>query len=337
MVDPFEYQGKKRKSNGKLELIIWLWRAIITGSKIIKEKNIKIIFSRSMPVFGHLPALILAKRYHLFWISNWSDPAPLSISPPPFRTKKPLIDFGKLLCNLVTRNADWHTFPNEYLSEYMIQCYPNIKNKTSIIPHIAFSLLYNDKEFKSEVFRLCHIGSLWKRDPYPFFNSIKMFKDRHGAKQIEVLFIGLKENGLEEQVKNLELDQEIQFISTVSYDKSLEYLANCDVALVIEADTDKGYFFPSKVLDIIQEGKPILSVSPRRGVMADLLINNTGGISVDRNQKEEILNGIEELFQAYLKKELRSKYGSQQLRLQFSEDIIIPKFINIISKINEWS
>jgi hypothetical protein len=335
IVDPVKTELSKRQSRGRLELLYWMWKAITAGSKIISSKKVNVIFSRSMPVFGHLPALILARKHHIYWIANWSDPAPLSISPPPFRTKKPILDLGKLLCKFVTRFADWHTFPNEYLKEYMVPYYPVIKGKSSVVSHIAFSSLYRETNYKSEVFRLCHIGSLWNRDPYPFFQAVKLFKDKNGPQKIEVLFVGKEEVGMEENIQKLDLLPEIKFIPPVSYDKSLEFIANCDVALVIEADTEKGIFFPSKVLDIIQQGKPMLSVSPKTGVMADLLVNETGGISVDRNKIDNILTGIETLYRAYLTKELQSKFSSKPLRQQFSDDKVITDFIHIISKKDE--
>ncbi|MDQ3073956.1 MAG: hypothetical protein M3Q97_11910, partial [Bacteroidota bacterium] len=315
--------------------LYWIFEAFFKASEIIRHHRIDMIYSRVMPPYGHLPALLLSYRFHLPWVANWSDPTPLAISPAPYTgpfKRKDKIIFG-LLKN-VAKRASWHTFPSKHLAEYMLEFYPEIKGRYSIVPHIAFSKLFTQPEYDQDVFKICHVGGLEQREPANFINAVAQFMHSHSSRDVKILFIGPVDEEAKSLVGSLGLEKIFSFIPSVSYERSLEYMAACEVSLVIEADMKKGIFLPSKVMDIIQLGKPMLAVSPGNGVMNDLLSLKGGGIAVDRNNVEEIVASLDSLYTAWSKKELDSIYGSSVLREEFNEATVIQNFCAIKDMLN---
>ena len=53
--------------------------------------------------------------------------------------------------------------------------------------------------------------------------------------------------------------------------ESEQIAASSDVLLVIDAPADDSLFLPSKLIDYLPMGKPILGLTPRAGATADLL------------------------------------------------------------------
>jgi glycosyltransferase involved in cell wall biosynthesis len=73
----------------------------------------------------------------------------------------------------------------------------------------------------------------------------------------------VRQNGLEAQVR---------FLPSMPYRESLAAAGAGDVLLVVDAPTeDASPFLPSKLVDYLMFGKPILGLTPAQGVSADLL------------------------------------------------------------------
>ena len=332
LINPYDRFHIFKKVFTKRHPIIWINLAIIVAIKTINRKKPSLIISRAMPIYGHMPALILQVMFRLPWLATWSDPMPLSVSPSPFTRKTKGIDFQKLYCKTVIRKATLHAFPNQHLGEYMQTTYPKLINKFIIVPHIASSDLSSNAVSTRRTFSLCHTGGLGIRDPRPFLLGLRNFIDRFSITDVELTFIGPFDTNAEAQVKLLGLEKDVIFIPAVSYQESLKLIQEFHVCVLIEANTETGIFLPSKVMDMIQSGKPILSVSPKRGVMATLLQNKRGGIAVDLNDIDKISDSIHELYSAWADGNLQEKYGSSCLRDIYSENKIISGFLSDLKR-----
>jgi hypothetical protein len=110
-------------------------------------------------------------------------------------------------------------------------------------------------------------------------------------------------------------------------------LAAAAVSVVIEATLPEGIFFPSKVADFVQVGRPILAVSPAVGTLNDLLSSYGGGIAVDCASSEGIAKGIESLFRSWQAGDLDVSYGSAKLRPLFSDETVLSAYREIFDRI----
>ena len=110
-------------------------------------------------------------------------------------------------------------------------------------------------------------------------------------------------------------------------------MQDADVLLILESDSQEGVFFPSKFIDYVQAGRPVLSISPLVSNMHDVLSKHGGGIAVDVQSSESIAAGIETLYNAWKTGKLDEAYGSACLFDLFSEETVLAQYLEIFQKI----
>jgi len=95
------------------------------------------------------------------------------------------------------------------------------------------------------------------------------------------------------------LDGAVSFVSSLPFQQTLEKLCTYDVNVIIEADCSDGIFMPSKLTDYAQANRPMLAVSPARGVVQDWLKEYGGGLAASNVNEADIYEKLEELFLAW--------------------------------------
>jgi glycosyltransferase involved in cell wall biosynthesis len=89
---------------------------------------------------------------------------------------------------------------------------------------------------------------------------------------LEVLFVGPRVDRFERDAARLGLTGFVRFHDRVPNTEAAEVAAAADVLLVLDAPSDgPSVFLPSKLIDYLAFGKPILGVTPERGATARLL------------------------------------------------------------------
>jgi hypothetical protein len=86
----------------------------------------------------------------------------------------------------------------------------------------------------------------------------------------------------------------VSFEPSMPPDAVRAWMSEADVALLVEADLEEGIFFPSKLSDYLAGGRPILALSPRRGVAADFL-SDGGGVLAGPEDVAGIASALERL------------------------------------------
>jgi len=205
------------------------------------------------------------------------------------------------------RMADYNTFPNRHLFLHLrIELGITDEKRLRIIPHIAFVGHKAIPWKRCDSLRLCHAGNLSAaRRPETFLRAFKRVAERYkGRVKMTFDIIGTEEVNLRTITHDLGLDENVCFHGTKSFLDTLDLIARADVAVLIEAPCDKGIFLPSKIIDYAQTGRPILSISPKTGVMRDLLAELGGGIHADNLSQPDIEVALERIAQLWLKNRL---------------------------------
>lgn len=327
----------------------WSVLALQQARRLLDRKSYDFILSRALPLDAHVPALILSREMGIPWIANWNDPAPLCMAPRPYGngpTFKPVngrIDGRFLSWNLrqflrkVALNAAWHTFPCERLKRYICSYLGgSASTHSSVIPHVALDVLRQGPQRNSKAFTLCHSGSLKKpRDAGAFLNAVRVFLDRaKPADEVRVKFFGAHLDDLGSMAASLGVENLVAIEKAVPYEQSLRLLSRETVLVIIEPPMEEGVFLPSKFIDYVQTGRPILAVSPRQGTVADLLAEEKGGLSADCTSPNEIAAAIETLYQAWRNGRLEPDFASDRLWSRFSEESIVAKYDTIFARLS---
>jgi hypothetical protein len=331
-------QSPGLKSFDRLQSISWATKALYTALRLVSKKKYDLILSRATPQYGHLPALILSRWSELPWVANWSDPIPPQKAPPPYGQGPyaPISHYLRSYCASVARGATWHTFPCERLRKYFCSYLPECAEKSSVIPHIALTRFRSQTGKTNEGFSLCYIGSLTFRVPYVFLEGVRLFlqKDKIMDK-FKVKFIGHPLENLRETVQNLGLDKIISIEYVKTYEETRQIITNSGVLVVIEAPCQEGIFFPSKFVDFVQTGRPILAISPVKGTLADILSENGGGIAADCRSPDAVVRAIETFYCAWKAGSLEAIYGSSRLFNLFSEQEVLGRYLEIFERVKK--
>jgi len=314
---------------------MWTYHAIKTGLRLAKQNKYGIILSRSLPVLAHLPALIVKRKIGTPWIANWNDPSPAHRCPVPYgqgpQASAPF--HWKLYHDLISKSADWHTFPSKRLMDYMVLLHPGMKGKTSDIPHAALSLK-TDKKSPTGKFKLLFAGDLSSpRSPVSFFQGLLRFFREDATSclaQLEIEF-------LLNRAMDFEIPEDLSRVVSISFDLSysevIESMRRADVLLIIEAPVENGIFLPSKFVDCVQCRRPILAISPKQGTVADLLIRHGGGLIADCTSPEEIAQAFSLLYSTWRNGLLDQQFGTDSLYSVFSGETIFAEYDRLISNL----
>lgn len=325
-----------RRSLGSLQSISWSVKATLTALRLLSKKKYDFILSRATPQYGHLPALMLSRRVRTPWIANWSDPLPPQKAPPPYgggpSARVPL--HLRIYCSAVARNPTWHTFPCERLRNYFSSYLPDCASKSSVIPHIALERFRTRISNPRSKFSLCHAGGLTLRNPSVFLEGLRNFLDKTKVDGLfKIRFVGLPLDNVRELSRTLGLDQFVSTHEMMAYEETQRIAANSSVLVVLEAISQEGVFFPSKFVDFVQTGRPILAVSPVVGTLADILSTSGGGLPADGRSPDSVANAIGILYDEWRMGTLDEKYGSSKLFDLFGERRIIDLYLEIFRRI----
>ncbi len=255
----------------------WAVKALPIVKKLVEKNDYDYVLTKNAPSL--LLGYYLKKRYGIKWVATWNDPYPVIKYPVPYGkgalAKCSLSDRIKI--SIMQKWVDIHIFPSVRLRNHMMRYLKIPLDKTVIIPHVVFSnqCLDSSSLMNCETLKLIHPGNLkYPRDPHTFIEALKKFKQKYPESKIEVSIMGVFDDKLDKEIKDVGLQDVIKFIPPVSYNESLLVLKDYHVALIIEANCEEGIFLPTKVSDFMQCGKSIFAISPSIGVLNDLYEEN---------------------------------------------------------------
>lgn len=302
----------------------WVARAVAHGRRALARGGYTHLLSRAAPQYGHLPAWVLRRSAGLPWIANWSDPMPPQRAPAPYgggpSARPPRL--AGALCDAITRSADWHTFPCERLLRYFTGLYPWIACKASVVPHLALPGLAPAAE-AAPGFTLCHCGSVFMRDPGVFMEGVRLFLDRRGGDGLRLVFVTGQEREVREAAARHGVGGIVDVVVGAGYERSLEAAAAATALVVLESPMEEGIFFPSKLADYAQTGRPILAVSPAAGTLSDILRVHGGGLAADCRSPVAVGDAVGTLYDAWKDGSLDARFGSSHLMVPFGPAAVL--------------
>jgi len=305
----------------------WAEHAFNLAIQLHKANPYHVILSRSLPDVGHLPALKMAKITKLPWIANWNDASGVKNPPPAGEGVNASLGFNnERFLGAVARTASWHTFPSDRMRSHICTYLKNgTKQRSSTIPHVLLDSYQSTYRGKNNDFTLCYAGNLYAgRDPSVFFQALANFVEKKSdAARLKVNILGLEDIDLNNLVKKHHLERNVNFVGPMSYRKTLDSCLESDVLVVLEAPYVEGIYLPSKFVDYVQTGRPILAISPATGTLHDLLSSHGGGIAADCTSVGDIVLALEKLYAEWLRGTLDEVYGSRRLHDLFSPKTII--------------
>lgn len=212
------------------------------------------------------------KRKNILWLAQFCDPwahNPLEI--------RKLNKWWNLWHEPKTlEHADFIIHSSRYSLDFMLRNHSSeIRNKTSVLPHIFDEALYPQRpKVKNQKIILRYVGVLYgRRSPEPIFKALFQLLQRRKelADRLQVELIGgVSPEFLNSSVVHSLPQGLITHIPNVNYINSLELMYDADILLLIEADVRQNLFLASKVADYMGANTPIVGIVPP-GASEDVL------------------------------------------------------------------
>ncbi len=252
----------------------------------------ELVLSFGEPMSDHLLGLRLKRRLGLPWLAHFSDPW----ADNPFRRGQPLANLvNRRLEASVIAAADRIVFTSEETLELAMRKYPAAwRGKAAVLPHAFDPALYPPRPPPGQVLTVRYLGNFYgHRTPIPLFRGLRLLLQREPEVLEKVCFelIGRVPPLLHLHPAWRALPAGlVRHVPTVSYARSLALMAAADLLLVVDAPEALSVFLPSKLVEYLGAGAPILGIVPPGA--AARLIDRLGGICADPRDPEAVAAGL---------------------------------------------
>jgi len=280
------------------EYIGWIPFAVIKGMKIIKEKEIDIIFTSGPPNSVHLIGLLLKKITGKKWVIDcrdlWNQYC-LNYNPYNIRIKSKIDEYME---RAVVVNSDGIIVVSDTMKNQLLERFPYIKNeKFTVITNG-----YDPSDFENilpftykKKFVIIHYGTLFRwRKPDNFFKALKnvIYKHADFRDDILIVFMGIIHENTLKYVDSLGLNSYLEIINYKPYYESLHYLKGANIFLLIPGELSfNENMLTAKLFDYMGAEKPILALTTD-GALKDLIEKYSLGIAVYNDNIDEIENAV---------------------------------------------
>lgn len=278
----------------------WIRFAFEESCRIIEKENIKTIITTSPPHSAQLAGLKLKKRYdHLNWIADLRDPWTDIYFYNEFNhlgiAKKIDLKFERL----VLENADIILTVSKSIKDLFLTKSPKIiSDKIYVIPNGFDPEDFPSKnEVSGEEFIITYTGTLAESyNPSVFFNALKKITEKFTGIKFKLRFIGDPAAVLIEEIKKLSMKHILELIPSVSHDKSVQFLLQSTVLLLVipEIKNDKG-ILTGKLFEYLAAQKPIICIGPPDGDAAEIINECNAGRTFGRDSENQIYEYLENL------------------------------------------
>jgi glycosyltransferase involved in cell wall biosynthesis len=270
----------------------WAPYALSSSRRQMEAGEIVAIVSTSPFVAAHFAALRLKLRFGIPWIADFQDP----ICDNPFRSRRWFYPYDKLIERSFFYYADRLIANTDSVAEAWRARYPEFSSKVSV--------LWNSFDPGEALVRsapparpyhvLAHVGALYgERHPALLLRAV----DRLGVgpDALRIKLVGPIEPRLLEQHRDL-FDRMVRKgileygNRLVERAEALRETSEADCLLLLDLnETNASFQLPSKLLDYVRYGKPILAYTPGNSPTERILAGaGIPFVAIDPTNSEEI-------------------------------------------------
>lgn len=258
--------------------VTWLWHSAYEKARaLLASEKFDFFFTRCEPFEMTHVGWRLKRDTGVRWVACFSDPYPVFLYPPPYRTGKPENLTHRLqlaALRRILRDADRVIYPNDRMTAYMKSALgADLAGKIAAVPHIGWSEAPQPLPADGAV-EILHAGIISSpRLATRLFEAVaESARGLPGlTERLRLSFLGQNDAGLFRFIEREKLGGLLRAEGHVSVEESLKRMQRASALLLMEAQLEEGIFLPSKFCDYAVSGKPLLIFSPERGVVSDLV------------------------------------------------------------------
>jgi glycosyltransferase involved in cell wall biosynthesis len=314
----------------------WLPFAVHTGTKIIRQENIDVIYVTAPIWTSLLIGYLLKKKTQKPLVIDFRDPWTINLF------KKTPTKFHARIENWLERrvlaSADYVITVSQPYKRRLIEKYPFLKTRFEVIMNG-----FDPDDFKDlkrqplqGKFRIVHTGSLYGlRTPKYFLLALQglVREKEYLRKQIEVQFIGNYGKETPILVDKLGLNDLVQFIGYLPHERCLELMVNSHILLLIVASEGNkaSGIVTGKLFEYLISGRPILALAPNGSIVANIVQSANAGLVVS-SDVEAIKNTILKFYEQWTEGKLSITTDMASIE-RYNRKVLTRKLAQIFEKV----
>lgn len=320
--------------------MFWRINAVREGVRFIRECGIDAIYSSGPPYTCELIGRDIKRKTGLPWITGPRDPWTGYISAPerPF----PARNIDRAFERSVWREADAADAAWPGIIEDAISKYPELEARRDHFFHNPNGFDPDDYPPSTSTetgrFVLTYTGSLFgKASPEFILKALEKLVSAGKIKLEDFLFrvIGRYGDIERSMLEKTSVRDSVEMLPYLPHKKSVEYLMKSDALLMLCSGTDyTEYIVPGKLYEYMGAGKPIISISPETGKVAEIIRRTGTGKNADETDIDKIAEIFLDFFRA--KQAGRSPINPVEEEIKkYRRDELAKNLAEILSKITE--
>lgn len=291
-----------------------------------------LIYSRSFPPSSAVMAYKLKKHYQVPWVMHLSDiwadcperPYTRRVMAYQQGMEEACFNAADVVC--VTSKKTLAFYENKYAgSNARIEYYPNVFDMEDRLPVVSDHVSHVAGKLK-----IVHTGSLiGDRSPEPFLRVIQSLPlDRQA--ELDVQFVGAVDSRNRAVFERYRMGC-VTCTGPVDYQKALEIQRSADVSLLIDmpvASPEMRVFFPSKILDYMLTGHPILALIDPGSEVQRVVETHGLGTCIVRNDSR----GLADHLLWLLDNRRGSYFASRDLVMEFDAALNAKRLVDLFDE-----
>lgn len=256
-----------------------------------------VLVTFGQPMSDHLAGLYLKRRLGMPWIAHFSDPW----SDSPYLLPLPLSRMRqRRMERAVIAAADRVLFTSRETADLVMGKYPVAwRDKAGVLPHAYDPQAYGEPSAgqlrkNGEPLLLRYLGNFYRqRNPLTLARALLQLHHSQPEilENVRIELIGRWVGHADWSPAAMGLPGSLFRMSgPVGYQESLRLMAEADALLIIDAPFEHNVFFPSKLVDYLGAGRPIIALTPP-GTSADI-VASTGGRVISPATVQSVAAGL---------------------------------------------
>lgn len=268
----------------------WIYRCAETARQILRNRD-AVFVSFAQPWIDHQVGIRLKRlKPSVPWVAHFSDPW---VDSPYYSADDPVIAAQLAIWReqerAVAEKADALVFVTAETADLVMKKYPpDWRSKVHVVPHgfddrVLACPAIDGSPAARRPLRMLYTGNIYegRREPGVLFEVLAdLQREGRLAGRFELQIYGNSPANVARHAAGLGLDTIVRFHGPIGYLESVRMQQGADALLLLDAIADVNVFLPSKIVDYLMVGKPILGLTPLAGASADVL-RRTGQIAVE--------------------------------------------------------
>jgi len=300
----------------------WVKHAFVEACHIIEKHGINTIITTGPPHSTHLIGLKIKKKYNVKWIVDFRDPwTTIFYADALYQTRwakrtdkrleQSVLDACDHLLLVSVDPKNIHVNPQ----------------KVTFLPNGYDSIDFDTKKSNlHDVFTVCYTGTL--AESYSTEMLLKAFELFGKNAVFKLRFVGKVADGVKKNF-NERLGNVVEFIDFVPHTEAINYMISSHVLLLaIPKTANNKFIIPGKLFEYLATGKPVLTVGPHDGAVAQIVRRANAGAAFDYDDAEGIKKFLMQQYQNHNKGiyptpdwEVIRQYSRERLTQQLTDII----------------